>query len=396
MNERKGELKVLMVNLTNICSGEGGAFHQLALMREFSRSGIDPYMIVPHRLGGGDLPDILTNRCILSPSVDIFGFPLSFDCFLQIPSLIWLRLFKQYKILYVRYSLFSFILVVIARCLKMKVISEHNSWGKSERMIRDGGKILSGLEVFSQVWTARLSHRSRCVTQGIADILEGKSISSKKLVVIGNGTDTQTFFPINKEEACKVLGFDPHRKRVGFIGGLMRWQGCGTAIRALANLTSIDDVQLVIAGDGPERQYLETLAQDVGISKRVLFLGYVQPKDANLVINSFDIALAPFTRERNEEIGLSPIKIRDYAAAGCPVVASAIPGISELANKGWLFTHHPDDFKGLAALIEKMFSPKFDLQGAGKSGRIFAESNFEWKVLGCQVASLLKETGSPN
>ena len=136
----------------------------------------------------------------------------------------------------------------------------------------------------------------------------------------------------------------------------MSWQGVDIAIAAMDRLRDIPHLELLIAGDGPERGHLESLAADLGLAERIRFLGYVPRDQALAVINGFDVALAPFTRERNAEIGLSPIKIRDYAAAGRIVVAADIEGVRELSEAGWLFPHVSDDADDLARVIRRVIA----------------------------------------
>ena len=377
-----------MINLTNMGAGEGGAFHQISLAREFRRLGIEVRLIAPRRRQFEPLPADFGEMCCLSPSVESLGLPVSIDSFLQVPHLLWARLGRNYRYLYVRYNLFSILLACLGRLLGMKVVVEHNSWGAGERMSRGGSWLLGRMESISQVGIARLSHHSRCVSSGLADLLANRGVPQRKLCVIGNGTDLNAFHPMEKSEACNILNFNSGFRHIGFLGLLTPWQGCETAIRAMAHLDSHTNVKLVIGGEGPERRKLEMLAKEIGVGDTVQFLGYVSRKHANCLINCFDIAIAPFTHTRNSETGLSPIKIRDYAAAGRPIAASAVPGISELTGGGWLFVHKPEDPKELALLLERMLSPDFDLVAAGQAARKYAEQNFDWGMIAKQVASL--------
>ena len=122
-------------------------------------------------------------------------------------------------------------------------------------------------------------------------------------------------------------------------------------------------------------------------------LGFVfLPKEkANTVINTFDIALAPFTRRRNAEIGLSPIKIRDYAAAGRLVVCSRIPELEELAEHGWVLLHEPDDPADLARVLIDCLTGEHDSAAAGHRARAYAEERFSWETITEQLARNLFE-----
>jgi glycosyltransferase involved in cell wall biosynthesis len=316
------------------------------------------------------------------------------DGLLQLPFVLFAR-FRGYKILYIRENLFSFVTILLARMIGMTALSEHNSWSASEREGLGGGRLMIKFEHVSQVWTAKLSHKSRSVTQGITDLLILNGVAQERTVTIGNGCDINEFTPQKRSAACDAMGVSGDALRLGFIGGLVPWQGVETAILSLKHLPITNsegrNIELVIVGEGVELTRLKKLAAQLGLSERVHFVGYIARERAADAIGSFDIAIAPFTNARNAEIGLSPIKIRDYAACGRPVVSSAIPGITELAEHGWLTCHLPDDEKDLAMALAPLIESETARQIAGEKARQFAETNFDWRVIADSVASSLIE-----
>jgi glycosyltransferase involved in cell wall biosynthesis len=378
--------KILMVNLTNIAEGEGGALHQLSLARCFREIGHTVRIIAPARHGREGIPPDVGSFLTLSFSLTSIGLPGSLDALVQLPMVVWWRLRHGFDVLYIRANMLTWVLALAARLLGMRVVVEHNSWMASERVNRGGSSIAAWIERHFQVLSAQLAHLSRTVTKGIKRLLGNDGVPPSKMVVIGNGTDTSFFHPIDRVDALKELGWDPSVTWLGFIGILSPWQGVETALNAFAFLGARPDMRLVIAGDGPERGRLETLARKLDIQERVDFLGYVPREQANLVINGFDIALAPFTRERNSEIGLSPIKIRDYAAAGRLVISADIPELSDLEEFGWMVLHKPDDGADLARQISRCLGADFDKQAAQLAARSYAEANFDWNGIAQRLA----------
>lgn len=384
---------VLMINLTNIGQGEGGAIHQLALARRFVERGYRVRLLAPKRAEEDRVPPALKSIVRFTPSLMRWGVPGSMDGLLQIPYLLAARS-RGFKTLYIRSNLFTFVLILVARFLRMRVISEHNCWSASERRGLGGRRLMIKFEAASQVLAAKLSHRVRSVTEGIADLIVQHGVQREKTVVIGNGSDVHSFQPCDRDEACEYLGIPSNVFRLGFIGGLVPWQGVATAIRCLQHLPETDEgnqaVELTIVGDGPERGKLEQLAKELGVSDHVRFIGYISRDKAPNVIGSFDVALAPFTKARNAEIGLSPIKIRDYAACGRPVVASSISGIRELEGYGWLQGHLPDDAIDLSKVLVPLIGSADARKEAGENARRFAEEYFEWdRVADSVIRSLI-------
>ena len=83
---------------------------------------------------------------------------------------------------------------------------------------------------------------------------------------------------------------------------------------------------LSIAGDGPLRHALESLAQSLGIARQVQFLGVV--KDMPLFFSEIDLLLHPALREPFGVVAA------EAGAMGCPVVCTAVDGLPEVVADG--------------------------------------------------------------
>jgi glycogen(starch) synthase len=123
------------------------------------------------------------------------------------------------------------------------------------------------------------------------------------------------------------LPFDP--PCVLCLGRLVPEKGLDVALRVFADVCArMPEVRFVVAGDGIERTRLERQADDLGLGKRVHFLGWVRPDDVASVINQATLVLMPSRRE-----GL-PLVAIETAYMGRPVVATPLPGIAEVVIHG--------------------------------------------------------------
>jgi glycosyltransferase involved in cell wall biosynthesis len=115
--------------------------------------------------------------------------------------------------------------------------------------------------------------------------------------------------------------------RLGVAARLYPVKGVALALHALKRLAEQGlDVELRIAGAGPELTRLERVAASLGIERRVRFLGAV--RDMAAFYRDVDCLVhAPLT----EAFGLVAI---EAAALGCPVVAAAIDGLPEAVSDG--------------------------------------------------------------
>lgn len=136
------------------------------------------------------------------------------------------------------------------------------------------------------------------------------------------------------------------------VGRLSPEKGQAGLLEAFAELRGRHrDLELRLVGSGPDRQALEALAADLGVSDRITFLGRLTETDTLAEIARSDILVLPSFME-----GL-PIVLMEAMALGVPVVASRVAGIPELVadgTGGLLFT--PSRWDELALCIERLLT----------------------------------------
>jgi glycosyltransferase involved in cell wall biosynthesis len=98
-------------------------------------------------------------------------------------------------------------------------------------------------------------------------------------------------------------------------------KGIDVLVDAMA--TTDERVQLVVAGDGPERSNLEAQAASLGIADRVHFLGRVGLDEGIGMLKSAAMTVVP---SRSEGGGLVNTTAN---AVGCPLIATDVGGIRE-------------------------------------------------------------------
>lgn len=131
------------------------------------------------------------------------------------------------------------------------------------------------------------------------------------------------FAPDLRGAAAERLGVPADRKLILALGRLHENKAFDVLIRALARLPG---AHAIIAGDGPERAALQTLAQQCNVADRVVFAGWRQ--DTAALLAGCDVLACP---SRHEPLGNV---IVEAFAAGKPVVAAASDGPSELIQPG--------------------------------------------------------------
>src|SRR6185503_5532518 len=91
--------------------------------------------------------------------------------------------------------------------------------------------------------------------------------------VIHNGIDFAALRPARDHRLRDQLGIPREALVIGAVGSLIERKGFDLLIQAAAHLSN-QNLHLVIAGDGPEKDRLAGLATQAGLQDRVHLLGY--------------------------------------------------------------------------------------------------------------------------
>ncbi len=146
----------------------------------------------------------------------------------------------------------------------------------------------------------------------------------------GVGVDEKRYYPVSKEEQLKLreeLGFTAEQKIILCVGELLPNKNQKMAIHAMQEIVKqYPDAQLLLAGNGPEKENLETEIRACGLEQNVKMLGYCTYLEKYQRIT--DVLVACSHRE-----GL-PLNLVEAMLTGNPVVASINRGHKELLENG--------------------------------------------------------------
>lgn len=122
------------------------------------------------------------------------------------------------------------------------------------------------------------------------------------------------------------LKLDPAKKYLVSVGRLVKRKDFATLIRALALLEK--DVELLLIGEGPEREALEVLARQLQVAGRVHFLGFVAEEKKFQYLQDADIYVLSSLHE-----GFG-IVLQEAMQVGLPIVATNHGGQVDLIEDG--------------------------------------------------------------
>ena len=161
-------------------------------------------------------------------------------------------------------------------------------------------------------------------------MVEKRSIPAKKIRLIENGIQLEKFNSIDyaNNVAKRVeLGVDKNIKIIGTVTRLREEKGNEYLIRAIHHIVdSGKPFILLIAGDGPLRDELEKLVEDLKLQDVVRFLGF--RSDIPELLSVFDIQVIPSLTEG------FPLCLAEAMAAKNAVVASQVGGMKDIGKDG--------------------------------------------------------------
>ena len=205
-------------------------------------------------------------------------------------------------------------------------------------------------------------------------------INPEKIHILPSGANTDLYRPLDKSQCRLKLDLDPSRKYIGFMGTLLEHQGLDILIDAAPSvLQSIPDARFVIIGEGPMKDQWRKHVDERSLQEQFLFAGQIDYEQTPLWINAMDVCTAPFLINAGLR---SPVKIFDYMACGKPVVASQIPGTTDIFNgSGAVRLIEPENKDALASAIVDILADDEKAIVMGMKGRELVKTQYDRKVL---------------
>jgi glycosyltransferase involved in cell wall biosynthesis len=147
----------------------------------------------------------------------------------------------------------------------------------------------------------------------------------RRAEALTNGVDTDMFVPRERTPRARPRLLVPRR--------LFHKNGVEYFIRALPLIRREVEVEALLIGDGPERDKLEALAGELGVTDAVTFMGKRPNDEMPALVADADIAVFPSLMEATSVAALEAM------SCGVPVAASRVGGLPEIVDEtvGTLF-----------------------------------------------------------
>jgi colanic acid/amylovoran biosynthesis glycosyltransferase len=148
-------------------------------------------------------------------------------------------------------------------------------------------------------------------------------------------------------------------------------KGLATALRAFASFAkAFSKSRFLIAGDGPLRRELEELSQNLGLQKRVVFLGFLGQIELRELYEKAHIFMHPSELPPDSNQEGVPNSMLEAMASGLPVVATHHGGIPEAVTDG----------------VSGWLVPERDVAGLTRSLFRLVEDPARWRAMGAAAS----------
>jgi glycosyltransferase involved in cell wall biosynthesis len=178
-------------------------------------------------------------------------------------------------------------------------------------------------------------------------------VRDRPIVVVSNGIDLARYGTAGREEFRRRYGINS--EPVIMHGGRLSFEKrIDGVVKALPEvLRSVPDAKLLIVGKGPAQKSLQSLVQQLGLEKSVIFTGYVSDEDFPKTFAAADVLAI------NSPVETQSLIVLEAFATGIPVVGAnsgAIPDAVVPGKNGFLFT--TDDTAAMAGYLTQVLKDK--------------------------------------
>ena len=196
-------------------------------------------------------------------------------------------------------------------------------------------------------------------------------VPSEKIEIVRSGLDLSAFSSASRrDELRSEFGVEDDKHLIVYMGRLRTVKGVEYGIRAFASaVEQAPSIRMVLAGEGDQRNYLDSLVSELGLNGHVRFLGV--RNDVPDLLAAADSVLMPSLTEGFPRTAIEAM------AASKPVIATKVGGTPEAVVDGETGLLVPaEDSDALSSAIVRLVNDGEMQARMGSAGRKRAEQNY--------------------
>ncbi len=219
------------------------------------------------------------------------------------------------------------------------------------------------------------------LTPSLSKYVKGLGAKENKVKLLPMPVDTGIFYPsLAPAELRRRWGINVTDSVILYMGTLFDFSGLDGIICQLPRIIGqVPGTRLLIVGDGPQRQMLESIIAETGLKDRVIITGFQPYETMPQYINMATVCLNPF-RETGATREIFPGKIVQYLACAKAVVATPLPGLRAVTpgeEQGLVFADTPEAMaeRLITLLQDSGYRQRLERQGLEYVRRVHSVEN---------------------
>lgn len=216
--------------------------------------------------------------------------------------------------------------------------------------------------------TLKKSDKIIVINQYTKELLQRNGTEEKKITIIPPGIDTEAF------KYCPFEQKEKNKTEFLVVCYLIKRKDVVSVIRAVSEVVKINSRFILrIIGDGPQREILERLAKELGVSQYVIFEGFIPNSDVQKYYQKAHVFISMSLSESWGQMYLEAM------ACGLPVISSKNVGSESMIHNGKFgYLVEQEDVKALAERMVYLIESPETVASFGKKARQEVEEKYDW------------------
>lgn len=214
-----------------------------------------------------------------------------------------------------------------------------------------------GYDAYRYVTLEKYAEKYKTLFQKAATIIAVSKDMEAQLLALGAKKETLAYCPYGPNDDLFTYhdaGQNPPTLLA--VGRFTQKKSPQLTIKAFAEAAKqVDNLKLVMLGDGPLWEECKDLAKTLGISNRITFFGRATHEEVSQQIQKSRAFIQHSVRAKDGDSEGTPVAILEASASGLPIIATRHAGIKDVVIEGKTgFLVDEQDWQGMIAPIVKI------------------------------------------
>lgn len=223
-------------------------------------------------------------------------------------------------------------------------------------------------------------------------IIDHYGLKPDKVHMILNGADVTSDKKIERSKALKNLNLPEDGFYLGFLGNIWEYYDLNSILKAMKLChEEMPNLYMIMIGSGPGTDNLRNMSQEMHLTSRLIFIGYIQPESLFEVMGAIDVGLMVLTKKGIQDLGPITTRFATYAAFEMPVIANDVyieDHPQELRDG--LSLVPPQDSQALANTILWLYRHPKEREKKAKILHDFVVKKLTWNAVAGEILEIIK------